>query len=240
MTTMKSTNRKMRTAIIWTILAAMVLAGCSATEALAPAPTQVAAVHAEYDVRLVFPSDSYPETALHIYGAIEQGASAVCTIDREGAADNRKASLAGVDTKNGYDRDEWPMAMCEEGGAGASVAYIDASDNRGAGSWVGNRLADYPDGTRVLFVVEKPELRFGKYTEEQERKAAEPSAASEPDANAAAQVEDPAAHSSQPASGDVFYQNCAAVRAVGKAPLKTGDPGYSLILDRDGDGVACE
>lgn len=201
------------------LLTAWIAAGCSATEALAPAPARVASEQtADYDITLAFPSNEYPETALHIYGAIEQGASAICTIDRDGAADNRKASLAGVDTKNGYDRDEWPMAMCEEGGAGASVAYIDASDNRGAGSWVGNRLADYPDGTRVLFVVEKPELKFGKYTEEQERQAA----------------------STEPENGTAVYPNCAAVREAGKAPLKAGDPGYSLKLDRDGDGVACE
>lgn len=231
------------------LLAAWIVSGCSATEALAPGPTQIAAVQAEdYDVTLVFPSNDYPETALHIHGAIEQGASAICTIDREGAADNRRASLAGVDTKNGYDRDEWPMAMCAEGGAGASVAYIDASDNRGAGSWVGNRLANYPDGTRVLFVVEKPELKFGSYTEEQQRQIAKRPAASQPNGTAAdapifdpsAPAADPSAPASPAAAGEVVYQNCAAVRAAGKAPLKKGEPGYSPKLDRDGDGVACE
>lgn len=39
---------------------------------------------------------------------------------------------------------------------------------------------------------------------------------------------------------DVYYANCTAVRAAGKAPLYTGQPGYSSKLDRDGDGVACE
>lgn len=38
----------------------------------------------------------------------------------------------------------------------------------------------------------------------------------------------------------VYYANCAAVRAAGKAPLHRGEPGYSAHLDRDGDGVACE
>jgi hypothetical protein len=38
----------------------------------------------------------------------------------------------------------------------------------------------------------------------------------------------------------VYYQNCTAVKAAGKAPLHKGDPGYSGKLDRDGDGVACE
>lgn len=46
----------------------------------------------------------------------------------------------------------------------------------------------------------------------------------------------------QPAQQDanVYYKNCAAVRAAGKAPLYQGQPGYSSKLDRDGDGIACE
>ncbi|MFI1677029.1 excalibur calcium-binding domain-containing protein [Streptomyces sp. NPDC020607] len=39
---------------------------------------------------------------------------------------------------------------------------------------------------------------------------------------------------------DVYYENCDEARAAGAAPLYAGDPGYSLDLDRDGDGVACE
>ncbi|SIB99446.1 excalibur domain-containing protein [Mycobacteroides abscessus subsp. abscessus] len=38
----------------------------------------------------------------------------------------------------------------------------------------------------------------------------------------------------------VFYKNCSAVKAAGADPIRTGDPGYSRKLDRDGDGVACE
>ena len=38
----------------------------------------------------------------------------------------------------------------------------------------------------------------------------------------------------------VYYKNCDAVRAAGKAPLHRGDPGYRAGLDRDKDGVACE
>jgi hypothetical protein len=41
-------------------------------------------------------------------------------------------------------------------------------------------------------------------------------------------------------AGGVYYQNCAAVRAAGAAPLYAGQPGYSRKLDRDGDGIACE
>lgn len=105
-------------------------------------------------VNLLFPADRYPETAKHIQDAIDSGHAATCTIDRDGAEDNRKESLRGIETKKGYDRDEWPMAMCAEGGAGADIEYISPSDNRGAGSWVGNQLEDYPDGTIIEFKFE--------------------------------------------------------------------------------------
>jgi hypothetical protein len=105
-------------------------------------------------VQIVFPSDRYPETAKHIQDAIESGHPNTCTIDRDGAENNRKLSLRGIETKKGYDRDEWPMAMCAEGGEGADIEYISPSDNRGAGSWVGNQLEEYPDGTLVEFIFE--------------------------------------------------------------------------------------
>ncbi len=44
----------------------------------------------------------------------------------------------------------------------------------------------------------------------------------------------------KPSSGGGTYASCAAVRAAGKAPLRRGQPGYSLRLDRDRDGVACD
>lgn len=102
---------------------------------------------------MAFPSDRYPETAKHIKDAINEGHSEVCTIDRDGAEERREQSLKDVPSKKGYDRDEWPMAMCKEGGEGASVEYISPADNRGAGSWVGHRLTDYPDGTDRKSVV---------------------------------------------------------------------------------------
>lgn len=174
--------------------------------------TQTVKLGSEYDVILEFPADKYPSTAAHIASAILAGESAICTIDRSGADQRREQSLAGIPTKDGYDRDEWPMAMCAEGGEGASVAYIDPSDNRGAGSYVGNALEKYPDGTRVKFIV-----TFGEMDADAKR--------SQP----------PAAE-----SGEVYYRSCAVAREAGVTPLYKGDPGYGPHLDRDGDGVACE
>ncbi len=43
-----------------------------------------------------------------------------------------------------------------------------------------------------------------------------------------------------PVVANVHYADCEAVRAAGAAPLLRGQPGYSDLLDRDGDGVACD
>jgi len=177
----------------------------------------------KYDLTITFPSDKYPETAAHIRKAIAAGKSAVCTIDRDGAAANRELSLANIPTKKNYDRDEWPMAMCVEGGKGAHVAYVKSSDNRGAGSWVGNKLHDIKNGKRVLFLVPAPKSSTKTSTATTKPKA---TASPKPKATAA--------------PANVYYKNCTAVRAAGKAPLYVGDPGYSTKLDRDKDGVACE
>ncbi|PEU76690.1 DNA-entry nuclease [Bacillus cereus] len=121
-------------------------------EVLVPEETSTKKTNA-YDQVLEFPKERYPETGKHITDAIKEGHSEVCTIDRGGAADRRKLSLAPYPSKKRYDRDEWPMAMCKEGGKGAHIEYISPADNRGAGSWVGNKLDKYPDGTRVKFDV---------------------------------------------------------------------------------------
>ena len=36
------------------------------------------------------------------------------------------------------------------------------------------------------------------------------------------------------------YSGCNEVRALGKAPIRAGEPGYRFEMDGDGDGVACE
>lgn len=106
-----------------------------------------------HTVEVSISKSDYPETAGHIEDAIKSGKPDVLTIEREGAKANRAKSLKGVKTKPNLDRDEWPMAMFKEGGDGASVRHINPSDNRGAGSAIGNALADYPDGTVVKIII---------------------------------------------------------------------------------------
>jgi hypothetical protein len=42
--------------------------------------------------------------------------------------------LKGIPTKPGYDRDEYPPAMSDEGATGANVRYVLSAENRSAGS----------------------------------------------------------------------------------------------------------
>jgi hypothetical protein len=145
------------------VTSVLLLAGCSksaadhaSTHASSYAPAQTsnqASTSKSYDVVLQFPMSKYPETGKHIKDAIAHGEPDTCTIDRKDVSEHRKESLAHVPAKRGYDRDEWPMAMCKEGGKGADVKYISPHDNRGAGSWISHHLSKYPDGTRVKFVV---------------------------------------------------------------------------------------
>ena len=208
-----------------------------------------------YDVVLYFPASKYPETAAHIKSAISKGESAICTIDRDGAEENREESLEGISTKSGYDRDEWPMAMCAEGGSGADIAYIDPSDNRGAGSWVGNQLESYSDGTRVLFVIDgnangKVQSATKSSSNNSSKATTSTNVGQSSSTKSSSSTNSSSSSSSSSTSSEkktesstsnvVSYKNCSAVKAAGKAPLYKGDPGYSKKLDRDGDGVACE
>ncbi|CUB12799.1 Sporulation-specific extracellular nuclease precursor [Bacillus cereus] len=84
---------------------------------------------------------------------IANGKTNICTIDRDGAAERRKQSLANVPTKKGYDRDEYPMAFCREGGKGADIRHIKPADNRGAGLYIGNKVEKLPNGAKVKIVV---------------------------------------------------------------------------------------
>lgn len=102
----------------------------------------------EYYVVIV-DSQKYPQTAEHIRMAQTMGFPEFVTLGRADAAERRKASLADVKASPIYDRDEWPMAVFEEGGQGADVAYIEGRDNRGSGSSIGWQMRRFPDGSRV-------------------------------------------------------------------------------------------
>ncbi|MFO3713032.1 RHS repeat-associated core domain-containing protein, partial [Pseudomonas amygdali pv. tabaci] len=119
------------------------LAGC----------TLIKADAVDHDYLLRLKRSEYPETFGHIQDAINGGQPYIVTIQRDAAKLNRKTSLKDVKTMKLKDRDEWPMAMFNEGGSGASVRHIGPSDNRGAGSSIGNVLSGPPNGTKIKVEV---------------------------------------------------------------------------------------
>jgi hypothetical protein len=116
------------------------VAGHDAAAIAASCHTQHNSVHVQLS------SSRYPETTDHIADAIAAGQPSLLHIDRDEEEANREAALADYPPRTGLDRDEWPMAVSSEGGAGADVRYIDPSDNRGAGATVGNALEDWCNG----------------------------------------------------------------------------------------------
>ncbi|MBK9692150.1 MAG: hypothetical protein IPO73_10785 [Gemmatimonadetes bacterium] len=78
----------------------------------------------------------------------QAGAQAVCQSRRQ-----QGTRLSGTPTRSGFDRDEYPPAILNTGGTGASVRYVTPSDNRGAGASIGNQLRQVPDGSYVSITV---------------------------------------------------------------------------------------
>lgn len=97
---------------------------------------------------IIVDEDRYPESADHVRDAQEGRVwhgdtweerpplPSEVTFDPAGAEANRRSALQDLPSRGAdrLDRDEYPPAMMREGGAGASVQYIDSSDNRGSGA----------------------------------------------------------------------------------------------------------
>jgi hypothetical protein len=133
------------------VLSALALSGAGAgflpTVAGHDAAAVAAACHTQHNsVHVQLSATRYPETTDHIADAITAGQPSLLHIARDEEEANREASLAPYPPRTGFDRDEYPPAMSDEGGAGADVRYIDPSDNRGAGSTMGNALEDWCNG----------------------------------------------------------------------------------------------
>ncbi|ODP26190.1 DNA-entry nuclease [Paenibacillus nuruki] len=108
-------------------------------------------VHTTDVIQIKIPVKRYPETVQHMKEAIENGQPSICTIDRDGADRRRENSLRNTPIKKGFDRDEFPPAVCVEGGHGADIKYVHPSDNRGSGAWLGRRIQDYPGHSNIIY-----------------------------------------------------------------------------------------
>lgn len=102
---------------------------------------------------LAISSSASPQAAQHILDAQASGYPSTLTLDRPGRNARRAASLRGIPTRPGMDRDEYPPAVFAEGGAGASVRHVPSSDNRSAGGQMSAQLAGVPDGCRITMMV---------------------------------------------------------------------------------------
>lgn len=87
----------------------------------------------------------------HVWTAVRHGHPRILHIDRVEADANRAAAVQGTPTKPGFDRDEYPPAMSDEGGANSTVWYVDVSQNRSAGAVMGNQLEPFCNGQRFRF-----------------------------------------------------------------------------------------
>ncbi|CAM5372826.1 hypothetical protein MAUB1S_06385 [Mycolicibacterium aubagnense] len=94
-----------------------------------------------------------PLSAKHIEEAQAEGFPSTLTIDRAGASARRAASLSGIPTKPGYDRDEYPPAVFAENAGAASVQYVPLSDNRSAGQQIKMGITGAPEGCRVTMIT---------------------------------------------------------------------------------------
>ncbi|WP_410256123.1 excalibur calcium-binding domain-containing protein [Bacillus cereus] len=92
-------------------------------------------------------------------------------------------------------------------------------------------------------VSEKVDKKDADKKNELEQKEADETARKQQEEQTKKQQEQQTASQAQPATeskSNVQYKHCTEVKNTGKAPLYSGQPGYSRKLDRDGDGVACE
>jgi hypothetical protein len=121
--------------------------------ALGGSATATACERQSSSVYVVLSEARYPQTTDHIHDAIAAGEAALLHIDRADEDLHRSQSLAPFPPRSGYDRDEYPPAMSREGGTGADVRYINPSDNRGAGSVMGNALEPYCEGQPFRFRI---------------------------------------------------------------------------------------
>src|SRR4051794_31255698 len=113
--------------------------------------------------RLVFSAAKYPHIRRHFRAAVRRGWPTRLVVNRPGADERRERLLAGIPTRDGFDRDEYPPAVGRGRGSGlergrdprgwrADVRYVPSSENRSHGSSLGGQMRKYCDGTRFRYV----------------------------------------------------------------------------------------
>lgn len=110
-----------------------------------------------------FSSTKYPDIRRHFLDALRNGWPRTLVLDRPGATARRDRLLAGIPTKHGYDRDEYPPAFARGRGPGlsrgtspigwlADVEYVPSAENRSQGATMGTMLRRFCNGTRFRYI----------------------------------------------------------------------------------------
>jgi hypothetical protein len=94
--------------------------------------------------------EKHSQVLEHANQAVNEGYPQILVLNRQGADSRRRALLKGIPTKPKMDRDEYPPAVGRTE-IKASVKHIDSSQNRSAGSIMGNTLRNYCDGTKFTY-----------------------------------------------------------------------------------------
>lgn len=91
----------------------------------------------------------YGPAAAHIREAQALGYGRVLRLDRAGTDSRRASSLRAIQTRAGFDRDEYPPAYLKGPRPKSNVSYIEPWANRGAGAALGAQTRGLPDGARI-------------------------------------------------------------------------------------------
>jgi hypothetical protein len=110
-----------------------------------------------------FSKTKHPTIMAHYEAAIRDGWPKILAINRQGADARRNRLLRDFDTRDGYDRDEYPPAVGRgkyrdalmrgnnPRGWKASVDYVPSSENQSHGSTMGIKLRRFCDGTKFRY-----------------------------------------------------------------------------------------
>ncbi len=134
------------------------------SEASNPVPNSEAGCRRPSSVQNIgFSATKYRNIRRHFLEALRSGWPATLVLKRSGASERRDRLLAGVSTRKGYDRDEYPPAVGRGVGAGlmrgvnpvgwmASVMLIPSGENRSHGAVMGAKLRGLCSGTKFRYL----------------------------------------------------------------------------------------
>ena len=129
----------------------------------APGPSRGSCTRPTSVQPISFSRTKYPHIRRHFRAALRRGWPRTLVLNRAEADARRDRLLAGIPTRDSFDRDEYPPAVGRGTGAGlergrrprgwtADVAYVPSAENRSHGSTLGIKLRHFCDGTRFRYV----------------------------------------------------------------------------------------